>query len=107
MPKGKVAWTSVELSDGTRLWGYMDYFTVGQDLENRELSLKGPNLTSAAPNEAKVQDDYWDYFIVNGSDIRLLKIRRAAEMKHRFRIVRRQLHRAPQDAHRIGGPVER
>jgi hypothetical protein len=75
VPKGQVAWTSVELTDGTRLWGYMDYFTVGQDLDNRELSLKGPNLTSERPNGSKVKDNYWTYYVVNGSDVRLLKIR--------------------------------
>ncbi|MEP6667015.1 MAG: DUF6338 family protein [Nocardioidaceae bacterium] len=44
LPSDKVAWVQAELTDGSRVFGFVDFYTVGQKLAEREISLKGPDL---------------------------------------------------------------
>ncbi|WP_405070390.1 DUF6338 family protein [Kribbella sp. NBC_01510] len=78
LPKDKVAWVQAELSDGTRIWGYVDFYTVGQVIGEREISFKGPGLTVLRKGEAKQEeaekDSYWKYVVVKASDVLMMKI---------------------------------
>ena len=74
-PKNKASWVMAELMDGTRIWGFVHYFTI-QDIGNdRDISFTGPKLTvQAAGKDAPAEEDYYTYYVVNAAQIRILKV---------------------------------
>lgn len=75
LPKDKVAWALAELSDGTLIWGFVDFYTAGQSTDERDISFKGPGLTVQRKASEKEEQDYWKYVVVKSSDILMIKIR--------------------------------
>lgn len=75
VPKGTVPWVVVKMSDGTVVWGHVDFFTVGEPVGNREISLKGPKLSirGAADDEPKTEM-YWQRISLRAAEISVLKV---------------------------------
>jgi hypothetical protein len=73
-PKDMASWVMAELIDGTRIWGYVHYFTI-QDIGNdRDISFRGPKLTIQRPNGQPETEEYYKYFVVNAAQLRILKV---------------------------------
>ena len=75
LPEDKAPWLALELNDGTRLWGWLDFYTVGQALENREISLKGPGLSLQQSSEFKPHGQVsWQFITLRASDIKVMNV---------------------------------
>jgi hypothetical protein len=83
-PKDKASWVMAELADGTRIWGYVHFFTI-QDLGNdRDISFMGPGLNVQRPGEAApAEETYYKYVVVSAEQIRLLKVAHESRAKDR------------------------
>jgi hypothetical protein len=74
-PKGKASWVMAELIDGTRIWGFVHYFTIQDIGGDRDISFTGPKLTiQPKGDDAPAKEDYYKYFVVNAAQIRILKV---------------------------------
>jgi hypothetical protein len=81
-PKGKASWVMAELVDGTRIWGYVHYFTIQDIGSDRDISFMGPGLSIQRPApplpwcrstkspEAPESEGYYKYFVVAAGQIR-------------------------------------
>jgi hypothetical protein len=75
LPAGHAPWLKLTLEDGTRVWGWLDYYTVDKPLADREISLKGPGLALQMPGDSeRIAMSHTDYLQLRGSTIRLLQV---------------------------------
>lgn len=76
VPRGMAPWVRILLKDGSVVWGYVDFFSVEQEMANREISVRGPRLTSRGPGDAETAEEkYWRTVIVRGEEISKIKVR--------------------------------
>lgn len=81
-PAGTKPWVHLQLENGAEYWGYMANYTATDDLERREISLRGPRLTwrSGQPQASRrflrepvvpetQRLDEWDTVTVRGDKI--------------------------------------
>jgi hypothetical protein len=55
--------------------GHVDFFTVGQSIDDTDISLKGPKLSQKARGAlSPTQEDYYERNVVHASDIATLKV---------------------------------
>lgn len=75
-PEDKASWVLAELLDGTRVWGYVHYFTLEDCGNDRDISFKGPGLTvqRGGKKSRPVREDYYKYFVVSAGQVRFLKV---------------------------------
>ena len=75
VPSDRVPWVFLRMKDGTRLWGHVDFFTVGKPIAGREMSLKGPKLGVKDPAADAIKtEEYWRRISVRASEIALMKV---------------------------------
>ena len=74
VPAGTVPWLLLRMTDGTLIWGHFDFLTVGKALAEREISLKGPNLTVKSANGASKTETLWERIAVRAADVALVKV---------------------------------
>jgi hypothetical protein len=75
VPKGQVPWVAIKTEKGTWIWGHVDFFTVGKSLDDREISLKGPELAIEESGDASPKTEhYWRRICVRASEIAIMKV---------------------------------
>ncbi len=95
LPADSVAWLKVELTSGQSYWGYVDYFTVGQDPAEREIVLKGPKMQFRQSADGDpANEDYWTLVVLKYSEIRVIKVRYEPRAQPERVEARRSLPRA-------------
>jgi hypothetical protein len=81
-PEGKSTWVSLRLSDGSRVGGYVAYYTSGAKPENREIALEKPSAVGdfdiddlkLDPSRQNLKRR-WAYVVVRGDEITYMKVR--------------------------------
>ncbi len=75
LPAGHVPWLKLTLDDGTRVWGWLDYYTVDKPLADREISLKGPGIALQMPGDSqRIAMSNTNYLQLRGSTIQIMQV---------------------------------
>jgi hypothetical protein len=74
VPKGKAPWVGLKLSDDSFAWGYVDYFTVDQEMKDREISLRGPGLKTEAAGKDTREEKKWERLVYRAEDVVWMKV---------------------------------
>lgn len=95
VPDGKAPWVGLKLSDDSFAWGFVDYFTVDQEMKDREISLRGPGLKSEAAGENTKEEKKWERLVYRAEDVVWMKVMylQAKPREGRWRRVKMRLSR--------------
>lgn len=75
LPARKAAWVRADLRDGTRIFGYVYFYTVDEAPRDQQvISFQGPGLAVGGKWSKPVEEDYYTRIVVNASDIALMKV---------------------------------
>lgn len=78
-PRGQLPWISVQLKDKTQIAGFLQYYTPGERLQDREISLEpnveGTALAIRAEDGTTTALDGWRSVIVRGDQIVYFKVK--------------------------------
>ncbi|HEY9412211.1 MAG TPA: DUF6338 family protein [Jiangellaceae bacterium] len=75
VPADSAAWVLAELIDGTRVWGFVHYYTIDEGLDQRDISFSGPGLIVQKDRDSeKKEEEYWKHVVIKGSDIVSMKV---------------------------------
>jgi hypothetical protein len=72
-PADKAAWVVAEFHDGTRVWGYIHFFTTDLSLADREISFMGPGLAMQRAGEER-KSLSCTYFLAKATDLKTLRV---------------------------------
>jgi hypothetical protein len=74
-PADHGSWVHAKLSDGSEIWGFVQWYTYDNSLDDRELSLSGPGLKIKRTPDSEAQElPEWNSLIVRGSDITYMTV---------------------------------
>jgi hypothetical protein len=75
VPKGQIAWVHLKLTDGTLLWGHLNFVTLNKATDDTQIVLRGPQLTvQVAGSSAPKPETTWQRVAVRASDVFVVKV---------------------------------